>query len=324
MGYNECLSLTVHLIPKIGEVMDSWIPLALLSPSFLGAVNILDKLAVDRLKNPLRWTFYVGCVEIFIWVVVASCLVRFSDLMDLTNVETTVVGLGIGVLRGLSLILMVKALRIGNVSNVVAIWSLNPIFVALGASFFLGEIIPTVAWAAILLAVFGAFSVSWAGSISTTRLMDLSIAVLALTSGLGWASSNLLAKFILTDQNIWNVYILSRIGISVTLISLGIFKNVRYRALVAWKDRYLVMILVLAELIANVGLAFNFLAINLGPVSLVSAVLSIQPMVVLIYSVGLALILPWKFGTWINQQKFLQQLFGIICIVCGIAWIALT
>ena len=304
--------------------MDSWIPLALLSSSFLGAVNILDKLAVDRVKNPLRWTFYVGCVEIFLWIVAASCLVRFSDFMDLSNLEVTALGFGIGVFRGVTLILLVKALRLGNVSNVVAIWSLNPIFVALGASSFLGESIPTVAWAAILVAVFGVFCVSWTGSTNTTRLTDFSIAVLALTAGLTWAGSNLLSKLVLTDQNIWHVYILSRIGISVTLMSLGVIKDVRYRALFAWKDRYLVIILVLAELIANVGLVFNFLAIHLGPVSLVSAVLSIQPMIVLIYSVGLALILPWKFGTWINQQKFLQQLFGIICIVCGIGWIALT
>jgi hypothetical protein len=69
--------------------------------------------------------------------------------------------------------------------------------------------------------------------------------------------------------------------------------------------------------------AIRFAAVSLGPVSLVSALLSTQPAVVFLYSVGLATLAPTVFGGWITRGTIRLQIAGIAAITAAVAIITL-
>jgi uncharacterized membrane protein len=76
----------------------------------------------------------------------------------------------------------------------------------------------------------------------------------------------------------------------------------------------------LAEITITVSLILYYSAINMGPVSLVSALGALQPLLVLVYSIALALLFPAAFSGWITRgkSKLVPQLVGTAVLAIGI------
>ena len=208
-----------------------------------------------------------------------------------------------GSLRGLGLIFLVSALRLEQVSRVVAIWFLNPIFVVGLAVVFLNESVSDLAIGAIVMASLGAGIVSWAGGESSRRFISPRVIVLALLSALTWASANILTKLFVEDAPFWQFNFGSRVGFGMVMLILILRSEVRRDVRTGWRSRPLWALFLLAEIIVTISLPLYYLAIKQGPVSLVSAVGAIQQLTVRIYSLVLALLFPANFGGWIARGR---------------------
>jgi len=89
------------------------------------------------------------------------------------------------------------------------------------------------------------------------------------------------------------------------------------------RSRRFMGMVIAAELLVSVSLILRNGAINLGPVSLVAAVSSIQPTMVFLYSLALATFLPSRFGHWIAFKTIKPQVAGIGAITAGVVIISL-
>ena len=300
--------------------MSLWLLLALIVPFMLAAVNVIDKLVVDRhVRTTLIYPFYIGIIE----VVVASTLLTGLLLTGLEDVDWKVIGgaMAMGSLRGLSLVTMVLALRLEQVSRVIALWFLNPIMVVGMAVVFLSESMSGLAIGAIAMASLGAGVVSWTGGESSRGFMAPKVIALALVSAMAWATANILTKQFVDDDSFWQLYFGSRAGFGVVMLVLVFSSEVRREAGDGWRSRPLVGLFLLAEVIVTVSLILYYSAINLGPVSLVSAIGAIQPLSVLIYSIALALLFPEIFSGWVTRGKgkFVPQLVGTLVLAVGVS-----
>ena len=79
----------------------------------------------------------------------------------------------------------------------------------------------------------------------------------------------------------------------------------------------------LAEVLVTGGLIASFAAIRLGPVSLVVALGAVQPLLVLLYSVGLVAMAPERFRGWVTRGNLRVQLLGTVVLVAGVFAISL-
>ena len=300
--------------------MSLWLLLALIVPFMLAAVNMIDKLVVDRhISTTLLYPFYIGIVEI----VIATTLLTTLLVTGLEDVDWRVIGgaLVMGSLRGLGLATMVLALRLDQVSRVIAIWFLNPIMVVCMAVVFLSESVSGLAIGAIAMASLGAGVVSWTGGETSRGFMRPKVIVLALVSALAWATANILTKQFVDDDSFWQLYFGSRAGFGAVMLLLIFSSEVRRGARTGWRSRPLIGLFLLAEVIVTISLILYYTAINLGPVSLVSAIGAIQPLTVLIYSIVLALLFPAIFSGWVTRSrgKLVPQLVGTLVLAVGVS-----
>ena len=304
--------------------MSLWLLLALIVPFMLAAVNVIDKLVVDRhVKTTLLYPFYIGIIEFLM----APSLLAILLLTGFEDVNWKVIGgsMTMGALRGVGLVTMVIALRQEQVSRVIAIWFLNPIMVVGMAVVFLSESVSGLAIGAIALASMGAGIVSWTGGESPRGFMAPKVIVLTLVSALAWATANILTKQFVDDDSFWQLYFGSRAGFGAVMLVLIFNSEVRRDAGTGWKSRPLVGLFLLAEVIVTISLILYYSAIKLGPVSLVSAIGAIQPLAVLIYSIGLALLLPAVFSSWVTKGrgKLAPQFIGTLVLAVGVSIISI-
>ena len=265
-------------------------------PLIIGFVNIIDKLIVDRyVRDAFTYPFYVGLVEILVAPIIFAAIA-------LSGVETLepkvgLMGLAAGAFRGITLILLVAALRQGQVSRVVSMWFLSPLMVAIIAAIFLDETLSAVAWIAVVMALGGAVLVSWNGVNAPQAFIPRTMVTYAFLAALAWALSNVISKGFIRPEVFWQLYWASRVGSPLPLLTLGVLPGVRREATYAWRSRQFMGLLIVAETLVTIGIVVFFAAINLGPVSLVSAIDAIQPLSVFFYSLVLYSLAPSLFGT---------------------------
>ena len=301
--------------------MPIWIPLALLAPALTGVVNILDKLIVDLSPRTIYYyVFWIGVYELVAGSIILGGAVGIQGL----DAATLPFGVLAGAVSAGGLFLYLAALRLGQVARVVPIWYMYPLMVVPLAAGFLGERLPPVAYGAILPAVAGAVLISWQGGAGGRTFANPVVVVLALAAGVCVAVSFVLSKHALEEGEFWQFLGSYRIGFAPVMLGFLIMPDVRRRAVRAIRDRRLMGLLVAVEALVTIVLIVRFLAVDMGPVSLVAAISSVQPALVLFYSLGLATLSPGRFGTWITRGTLRPQLAGIVCISMAVLLITLS
>ena len=299
--------------------MPTWILLSLAFPVLLGVVNILDKLIVDRFAPAVYfYAFWIGVYEIVIGLAIVSVTSAYGfETRDFLG------GMLTGSIRAVGLLLILSALKRGQVIRVVPVWYLYPLMVAVMAAGFLEEDLSGLAWVAVVLAVAGAVLVSWQGNAAGGSFGSLTVLALALGGAVTFAVSIVLTKHFISDDSFWRFYGSTRLGFAITLLSVIALPDVRRRALGMVRNRGLMKMVALVEVVVTVAVLVSFAAINLGPVSLVAAISAIQPSLVFLYSLGLATIAPTSFGSWIARGTLRPQVAGIAAITAGVVLISI-
>ena len=299
--------------------MPLWMGLALLYPVLLGIVTVLDKVIVDRhVPSIYLYAFWIGVYDLTIGgLMVAGLSTQGLDLEMLGG------GILAGTIRGVGLLLLLTAFRMGQLARVVPLWYLYPLMVAPLATGFLGEELSGLAWLAISLSVAGAGLVTWEGGLRFRAAGSRLAPAFALLAALTFAVGMVLSKKFLDEGDFWQFYASSRLGMSIVLLAAGL-AVARPRALRAMvRQKSFMKILALNEVIISASVILSYGALALGPVSLVSAVSGIQPVVTLFYALGLSTFWPRRFGDWIVRRTIATQLAGIGAITAGVVLIAL-
>ena len=296
--------------------MPVWIPLAILAPTISAFISVCDKYFVDRYALN-HYLFWIGVFEL----VVGSAFLIAANAGGV-QVKMLWGGMLTGSVTFLSLVAMLLALQRAQVARVIPIWHMSPLMVAPMATVFLGEQLSVSDIFAILLAVSGAVLVTWQRGMGGGMFGSPAVPLLALLAAGLMAVSFILSKYFLEEGGYWRFFGAFRVGWAPLMLGAGLLPKNRWGAIPLMTQRRFYGPFLGLMAIASWSFIVRFAAIDRGPVSLVAAIGSLQPLLVFLYAFGLASAFPANFGDWITKRTISTQVAGTVAIGAGVAIIA--
>ncbi len=298
----------------------NWLSIAILSAAILGIVSIIDSHLLSR-RMPSLGTFLlpVGIIH----GIYGSLLFILFPFPEGLGALPLGAGVAAGILRAGGATIMLYTMTREEVSRVIPVVYTYPIFVAIMAVVLLDESLSYLQWLAIIVVAAGAVMASLKRSSDGSGARLSRSFALLLTSSLLLAASDVASKYALSYISSWNMYSLSVFCMSLLFLIISL-RSRTLRELRAMKGRNPALaLLAFNETLAPVGIILTFWAIERGPVSLVSTILSSRPLFVLIYALILGRALPVFLEWRPSRATLLLRLTATAMIVGGIAIIYL-
>ena len=298
-----------------------WVSIAVISTAVIGLVNIIDSHLISRRMPSLQAFLLPAGIISLVYGLVIFYLFPLPDDIGIWPLIVTVAS---GIARTLSLLILLYTLKKEEVSRVIPMVSTYPVFVAIIAVPLLEETLNYLQWIAIIIVVAGAVVVSTRQSpTGSTAWLGKAFFLLG-GSSLLMAVANVSTKDALAYVSSWNMYCITIFCMS------GIFMLISLRPRILkelgnMKQRNSALtLLVFNEILVVAGIMLLFWAMEKGPVSLVSTIVSSRPIFVVIYALVLSRTSP-AFLKWQSSKRMLAlRLIAIAMIVGGIAIIYLT
>lgn len=135
-----------------------------------------------------------------------------------------VLGIGWGG-SALATICFTEAIRIGNPTAAVFLQKLQPLFTALLAALLLGEPLTRRFWVCLLVALGGAYLVSFGDQLTLSEWAPVraSAALLALAAAALWGASTVFGRFALKSLSFWTLTALRIVFATPLLLALALF-----------------------------------------------------------------------------------------------------
>lgn len=288
----------------------SWILFSVLAALTWAVVNTVDKYILTKyVRKPIIPVMILGVIGL-----IASFLIYlFRGFADLSYSNMFLCFLA-GIFYILMSIFYFKAVKIEEVSRVVPLFYLSPLFVLLFATIFLGEIFTPLKYLGIFMLVIGAIL------ISSRNLLKISLrkAFWFMTiSTFSIAIYYVLLKYLLNFADFWTIFSYIRIGTIFALIPMFYFYFPNLLSTVKEHGKGVVGIISANETLNLMGVLFSVIAVSIGYVTLVKALSSIQPFFVLLFTVILSIFYPKILKEKITKSIVLLKLFAIILMFVG-------
>ena len=287
--------------------------MALLGTATVGVVNIIDShLLSKRLPSLQSFLLPIGTIILIISLV----LFYLFPLPEGVSTATLAVAVAGSMARAGGVLIMFYALRRDEVSRVIPVIYTYPIFVAIMAMFLLGESLTQLKWLAIVIVVAGAILISVRPGISSSIKWPAKTTLLLFGASLLFAASDVASKFVLADISAWNLLWINMFLLSAVLL----IPSIRPATLNQWrklKQKKIVIAFLTSEsTLAMVGIGLMLMAIERGPVSLVSAIAGSRPAFVVVFALILSRTLP-DFLNWEPGKGMLALRFIATAMIVG-------
>lgn len=285
--------------------MVGWLALSLLSVLFYGLTNAIDKQIVGKHVRDHRVCIFVAvCFDIF-YALLIALFVGFAFTPSIYSLAAIISG-ALGTLGG---IIWYYGLRKESVSIVSAIGASSPLYTFLLAVFLLGENPTGSQVAGIIVLVAGSAIVSMKDGPGKFGKGVLPAFLMALM----WGTQSIFTKYSLGGLTFWQSVITRQIGNFLVVLPIGLLLARQKKLMVNGRD---LAFFGASEAAVMIGLIFFVLAASLGPISLVSAVGAIAPLLTLfwIFLLGRNHVAVKELG-WENLKPVL---IGALLIMGGI------
>ena len=286
----------------------------------MGIVNVIDShLLSRRLPSLGSYLLPVGIFQLIYGLI----LLVIFPLPGGLEVLPLVAAISASILRAVAVTIVFYTLTREEVSRVIPVVHIYPIFVAITAVILLGESLNYLRWSAIFMVVAGAVMVSLKQSPSGNNIRVGKPFILLFASSLLVAGADVTSKYALQYISFLNLYGVGSLCMAFFFLSVSVRSSV-FRELHTIKQRgSAIALFILNQLLAPIGIALSFWAIGKGPVSLVSTILSSRPIFVFIYALVLGRFFP-VFLEWAPTRTTLViRVIAIAMIFGGIAIIQL-
>ena len=308
----------------------SWIIIAVLAYFILAIVSLADKFLLTKvLDNPKAYTFLVGLLGLLVFILAPWFLYWPGINLFLGNILA-------GSLFPLALILLYKALKLGEVSRIITLIGASvPIFTIILSIIFLQESFNYIQWVSIFFLLLGTIIISYLPEGKTLwdsfiyilgfdkRKRFLSI-IIALFSAFIFAIFFISTKYLYNNQEFLSAFIWIRLGTFLSVLLLlvkednrkKIFKSLRN--LKGWKRG----VFLSNRGLAGIGFLLQNYAISLGSVALVNALQGVQYVFILIFGSIISIIYPKIIKEKISKSIIIQKGIAIILISIGLYYLA--
>jgi drug/metabolite transporter (DMT)-like permease len=292
----------------------SWVTFTLLAVFLWSLASIVDKYTISRyVKKPLvmlaLYPFYS---------LIFALLIFFFHGITIPPSDVLILSLLAGILYFLMLFFYMKSLSFEEVSRVSSLFSLNLIFTLIFSMVFLGELFPSEKYLGILLVLLGSFLIS---TRKTTKIkISGALFFMTFASALG-AVYCVMQKIILNQIDYPSAFVLVRLG-SILLTPI-LFSQFIHLNKIIKKTPNVFVYLSFSEILNLFGVYLIVIAYSLGPVSLVSALSEIQPLVVLFMALLLGTFRPKILKEELKSSIISLKIISIFMIVAGAVLITL-
>jgi drug/metabolite transporter (DMT)-like permease len=316
---NVCLLLYIH--QKAGTLQVNWISTALIAAAMQGVVSIFDShLLARRMIGMKPFMLAMGIIEVLYGLIL---YLLFPWPLDMP-VQAILAVIGAGVCGAAAVIITLFVLQKEEVSKVIPITHTSPVFVAIIAGIFLGESLGFAQWAAILIVVAGAMIITAenTGSAASGSLKRpfLMLFVASLISAIG----NIFTKYVLDYISYWNMYSIAILVAAIVQLSIALRPStIRQWANMERRNSSLALIC-FNEILALSASVIYVRSVSLGPVSLVITVMTVRPVLVMLFSLVLSLILPGFLIKSAGKRTLIFRFIAIALIVGGLCIISLS
>ena len=293
----------------------SWVNAALVSAAIMALVTVFDSHLVSKRLPSLRaFLLPVGVIHLFLALVTAI----FAPL----PVAALSPAVGYAVLSSFirvgAILILLDSLRREEISTVIPIVYTYPVFVAIMAFAFLGERLEPLQWGAVCIVVVGAVLVSMGRGPSRSDIARPRSALLLVSSVL-FAAADVTGKQALSEISSWNLFCIGAATMGAVFVGLGLRPYVVRSIRAMPKRRTALALLGGNEILAPIGIAMSYWALERGPVSLVSTLISSRPLFVLAFALMLSRIAP-EFLFWSGgRRSVILRIAATVLIVAGIA-----
>jgi len=300
--------------------MADWIYFVLAAYAIWAVCSLIDKIVISKgyIKNPLVYIVLNGLMNVlivFLFPFVEFELLSFTDIL--------IVMLIAGVLFVISVVLYYKAVEHDEISRIIMIYQLSPVFTFIFSYIILGERLGKSQIIGFLFLLAAGLIVSYKKVGKSIKISKAFYYILA-SAFLGSVGA-VSVKYIYNVTNFWNAFLWLRISgftalgvlaaASVRNEFVGTFKNMNP------KIRYLLGFKMVIDFSA---FAFIGYAIYKGPLSLVSALSgSVHPLFVFALALIATLYIPHLLKEEINKKSILSKLLALALIIIGIIFVNL-
>jgi len=298
-----------------------WVSIAVLSAAVLGLVNIFDSHLISRRMPSFRaFLLPVAIIHLIYGLVLFSLF----PLPEGTGIRPILVAVASGILRTGAITIMLYSLKREEVSRVIPVVYTYPIFVALMAAPLLGETLYYLQWLAIIIVVAGAVTVSVRRSPDGSATWRSRPLFILFGSSLLFALADIASKYALSYISFWNMFWISAFCMSTIFLLVSTRPHIISQLISMKRRNSAIALLTFNETLAPIGIVLTFWALERGPVSLVSTIVSSRPIFVVIYALILSRVWPMFLEWQADRGMLALRLIAIAMIVGGIAIIYLT
>ena len=288
-----------------------WFYFALLSSVLISGVNIIDKILISDYRIPPL---------VYVLVISATSLMPLVTLafFHLTPLPPAILAFTIlvGFVRIYYTLPYFKALTVEEVSRVIPLLQLTPVFVLILSSLVLHEALKPQDYVAYGLLVLG-------GTLFAIRLtkgirISLAFYLMILASFL-LALYSVALKYLFSMQDFYTIFIWVQIAGFITFFQFIPLKPFRSSLITTYKitSKQIGVILVAEQAVAYVSVfAYNY-AIAHGPITLVSSVGATQPLFVLLFATILSYRFPRVLREELTKMDVALKVLGLIAIFAG-------
>ncbi|MFZ0926132.1 MAG: EamA family transporter [Halobacteriota archaeon] len=288
-----------------------WFYFALLSSLLISGVNITDKILISDYRIPPL---------VYVLVISATSLM---PLVILPFVTLTALPLGVliftivvGFIRIYYTLPYFKALSVEEVSRVIPLLQLTPVFVLVLSSLLLRETLKPEEYVAFGLLVLG-------GTLFAIRLgkgIRISLAFyLMLLSSFLLAVYSVALKYLFSTQDFYTIFIWVQIAGFIAFFQLLSFRPLRGSLVTTYKatSKKIGVILVVEQAVAYISVFAYSYAIAHGPITLVSSVGATQPLFVLVFATLLSYRFPSVLREELTRMDLALKGLGLVAILSG-------
>ena len=287
-----------------------WFFFAVLTALTYASTNTFDKLMLSRwIKNPVMPLLMGGIIGMVFSIVIS--LVFGLPSFSLFH---TFLGLGAGFFSIFSTWFYFKALQVEEVSRVVPLYNLYPIFITIGAALFLGEVFPVSTYLGIALLVIGGVLVA---SRSIFELRTNKAFWFMMLVNLSFAVTILIRDYLLQFGDFWAVFSLYRTGAFLVLLPFLVLHRKELLETVKLRKGKVGLALIVSRLGSTVGTVFATIALFLGPSTLVGVTFLFSPVFVFLFALSFTFFLPRLLKEEITKKIVATKLLAIAIILVG-------
>jgi len=289
--------------------MTLWLFIVILAHLFYALVFIIDKYIVSRpLPHPVVYTFYVGVLSIFVWV-----LIPFGFSFP-SSTQIILILLG-GIVQIAGWIFFYKALNLGEVSRIVPfVGSFVAIFILILSSLLIKEHLSGEQILAFLLLVLGSLIISFKKKDVFRKPF-----ILAIFSALLFAGFWVITKYIFLGSSFISGLVWVRTG--VVIIALFLLLPRKNRQLIFKKTEELkpktIRFFTGGRILSIVAGFLMYLAVFLGSVTLANSLQGLQYAFVLILALLFFRKIPGLKEEF-SREIIVQKIIAIILISLGL------